>query len=287
MPPLTRAILQGVAEGGSRAWYGIPGLKPSHTLPDLAKAEAVYANHKAGRFLLQGLRGDVTIALPVTGPEAKDADAAIVSLRLPAAGMPKPDSEEWKRRAALPLILFMGAIPTLDHEDRRPSYPHFALPVFLAAELRLAGFDADERFQVAVVESPGRLKNTRRGLLALLKELPKVFPFDPKRLVLVGDGHGAGCITDLALAVKDRVRGVVVINAHGGLAALQLRRLGDVKVLGIGGDSDQARRSLGLLRTYAKYAEKAVDVRILKLPWSLTLPLSAGEIELFARAVTK
>ena len=95
-------------------------------------------------------------------------------------------------------------------------------------------------------------------------------------------------MVDLALAMPDRVRGLVVVNANGGLATNQLRALPDTAVLAIAGHAPRPQRSIGLLRTYARLAGKAVEFQTgPKRPWCLALPLAAAEIEAFARRVTK
>ena len=93
--------------------------------------------------------------------------------------------------ARKPLVLVMARTPSLSADDKRPSFPHYTLPSYLMADLARAGFDAAREFQLAVVESPGRMRNTRAGLEAVLRWLPELFPFDADRIVFVGDGHGA------------------------------------------------------------------------------------------------
>lgn len=286
LAPVPRAVLHGASEYGSRAWFGTPGVSPADAIPDLLRAEHILQNVDAGAFPLRGVGGRVTIALPVPGNRPEEKEVVFVTLRLPAAGLPAKDSMAWQTLAGKPLVLVMSAVPSLDHRDRRPSFPNYALPSYLAESLHLVGFDASGEFQLAVVESPGRVPNTRRALEALLRQLPDVFPFDPDRLVLVGDGHGATGMADLALKIPERVRGLVLVNGTGGLATNQLRVLRQHPILIIPGHGKVRPDDLDRFRRYAKYAEKTTELEIRddrKWPWCIALPLAAPQIQAFAR----
>ncbi len=259
-------------------------------MADLVTAEKIRGNVTADEFALKSLGGFVTIALPVKGADPTPEDVVFAALRLPPKGLPAKASAGWKALAKKPLMVVLPSIPVLDHADRRPSFPHYTLPGYPVEALKIVGFDRDDAFQLVVVESPGRMKNTRAGLQALLAGLPEVFPFDPDRLVLVGAGHGASGVADLAMQFPKRVRGLVLVDSHGGLATPQLRTLRELPILAIAGHSPAGKRNLDLLRTYAKYAEKTQGLEIVEddsRPWCLTVPLSARRIEAFGRRVTK
>ena len=124
------------------------------------------------------------------------------------------------------------------------------------------------------------MKNTLSGLKGLLRSLPEVFPFDPNRIVLVGDGHGAVGATDLTLTAPDRVRALVLVNAAGGLATPQLRKLLALPIMVIPGHGRRFGASaIERLRIYSRKAGKKegeaglqnLDDR--KWPWCLALPL--------------
>ena len=237
---------------------------------------------------LRGVGGWVTIALPVPGARPDAEDVVFVTLRLPAAGLPAKDSAAWRALAKKPLLLAMPGVPSLDHQDRRPSFPHYALPSYLAESLHAVGFDAMCEFQLAVVESPGRMPNTRRGLDALVRQLPELFPFDPDRLVLLGDGHGASGVADLAVQIPKRVCGLVLVNSTGGLATPQLRVLSDHPILIIAGHGKVHPDDLARFRIHAKQAERTAKLEIQedrKWPWSIALPLAARDMEAFVRRV--
>jgi pimeloyl-ACP methyl ester carboxylesterase len=295
LDPLRRAILQGVSEYASRAWFGVPGVSPSHTVRDLLIAESVRKNIAEGVFPLASVGGFATIALPVKGAapvkggERASTDVVFATLRLPAGGLPEKGSDAWQALAKKPLLLLTPSIPVLDHVDRRPSFPHFTLPGYFAEALQLVELDRDQEFQLVVVESPGRMKNTRAALIALLERLSEVFPFDGDRLVLAGEGYGAPGVADLAQVYPERVRGLVLADSSGGLAAPQLRSLRSLPILAIVGHAPVARQSVERLRIAAAAAKKPA-LEILDdqaRPWSLTLPMAAREIEAFARRVTK
>ena len=72
------------------------------------------------------------------------------------------------------------------------------------------------------------MESTRTGLQAVLQHLPSVYPFDPNRVVLAGDSHGARGVVDVVLEQPGSVRGIVLANTGGGLATPQLRKLAAV-----------------------------------------------------------
>ena len=287
LTPLPRAVLHGASEYASRAWSGTPGVNPAHAVQELVRAERILKNVAMGVFPLNGLSGRVSIALPVESAQPSEKEVVFLTLRLPAGGLPARGSPAWKSLAKRPLVLAMSGVPVLDHQDRRPSFPHYALPSFLSESLHVAGFDAKAEFQLVVTESPGRTPNTRRALEAVLRHLPELYPFDQDRLVLVGEGHGASGMADLALQIPKRVRGLVLVNSTGGLATPQLRELRDHPILIVPGHGRLGADELSRMRLYAKDAKK-VGIEILddrKWPWSIALPLAAREIEAFARRV--
>jgi pimeloyl-ACP methyl ester carboxylesterase len=125
--------------------------------------------------------------------------------------------------------------------------------------------------------------------MSLLSTLAEVFPFDADRIVLIGEGHGASGVVDLAMKYPKRVRGLVLVNATGGLASPQLRTLRELPILAIAGHSPSAKQSIDLLQIYAKSAEhKKLEVLQDKSrPWCLAVPMAARQIEAFGRRVTK
>jgi pimeloyl-ACP methyl ester carboxylesterase len=281
--PLPRAILRGVAEYAARPYFGIPGIDPARSAADLDRAESILENLRSKKSALAGLTGYVDIALP-----SKGKDIVFVTLRLPERELPAPGSARWQGLAQRPLVLFVGRRPTWDSKRRRPSYPAFALPTYLAASLRLAKFDQAGGFQVVVAESPGRVAASQ--LQAMLAHLSKVVPYDPKRLVLVGEGQGASAAVGLALAQPDRVAGLALFGTAGGLATPQLRKLQAVPIFvyksGLAADGSG---ELDLLRVYARHAKHVENLEILTqptLPWAIALPLMAPKIEAFATRVT-
>ncbi len=284
LAPIPQAILRGAAEHASRAWFGMPGVDPAGSVVALQRAETILANLGADKPALNGLQGYVDIALPATG-----RDLVFVTPRLPPDGLPKPGSDAWVALAKRPLLLVIGRGPTWDLEARRPSHPPSALPGYLAAVLEAVRFDAAGRFQVVVVESPGRVAT--QGFAAMLDALGTLLPCDPRRLVLVGEGHGTAVAADLALRRPAAVAGLVLLGNSGGLATPQLRKLRKAEILALGYHGDSAgAQSIQLLNTYAANADHKTGLETdlqVALPWSIALPLSARRIEAFARRVTE
>lgn len=284
LDPLPRAILRGAAEFASRPYFGVPGLDPARGVHDLRRAEAILDNIRAKKPALTGLGGYVDIALP-----AGDGEIVFVTPRLPVEGLPASGSKKWRELARRPLMLFLGRRPSWDVQGRRPSHPRFALPAYLAAALDLADFDAELRFQVVVVESPGRIPASRLG--TMLGNLSDALPCDPKRLILIGEGQGASAAAQLALARPDHVAGLVLVGNAGGLATPQLRKLKAVRVVALKCHGDvPGAASIDLLRTYGKYAGKTasieIDAEAKKLPWSIAVPIVARQIEMFGTRVS-
>ncbi|MEE2888239.1 MAG: hypothetical protein VX951_12485 [Planctomycetota bacterium] len=284
LEPLPRAVLRGAAEFASRPYFGMPGLDSARGVRDLRRAEAILKNIRADKPPLAGLQGYVDIALP-----CGDNEIVFATPRLPAGGLPAPDSKAWRQLARRPLMLFLGRRPSWDVQGRRPSHPRFALPAYLATALDLAGFDEEGRFQVLVLESPGRIPSSRFQIM--LSELSAALPCDVERMILVGEGQGAGVAVDLALARPEHVAGLVLVGNSGGLATPQLRKLKAVSIVALTRHGDvPGAASIGLLRTYSKHAGTSggleIDPWVKKLPWSIAIPMVARQLELFGAKVS-
>ena len=196
-----------------------------------------------------------------------------------------------KHGAPPPLVLFMPGAPTWNHVGRRPRWPQSLAPGFLVEMLKATGFDRDGRFQLAVLESPGRVPKIMDALGSVMATLPKVVSFDKRRVFLVGDRQGASCLASLAVGEPKACRGLVVCN--GGVEALTLNNLGNGKLEGLPTlvvpghghpGSEQALRH----HKIAVEEGKADHVTVLDgdtLPWPIALPLAAARIEAFVKKV--
>ena len=254
---------------------------------DLLRAERVLAAAKKGEPCLLGERGYFETAMPVAG----DENALVsVSMRLPAAGLPSAGSDAFAELAKRPLVLMCSRPPSNDHLQSRPSAPRSTPPTFLAASLEAVGFDAAAAFQVVVVESPGRVKLSAKVLGGLVRDLARLLPFDPERVVIVGDGHGAYSAADFALEHHgDVVKGIVLVNSSGGLATPQIRKMQGLPILGVPGHRVLAGESLRLLLRYSEQADQVEALRMLghrKWPWCFAVPLAARYIESFVARVS-
>ena len=285
---LEQAVLLGVGYVATRAWYGKPGPDPRRAPRELLLAEQVRNNIESDRPSLSGISGPVTIGLP-----AGDAGLMYTTLRLPEGGLPAPGTDQWADLAAKPLVVFVSGRPALDSRGgprSAPSAPKFTMPIELAESLEVAGFDRDNQFQIAVVESPGRVREFPTSLVEMVAGMGRVFPFDSDRMVFVGERHGGHGVVALAKAAGERCKGIVLVDTRGGLASVELRSLPHLLVLAIPGHGSDSAINIRLLRRYAESANKAGDVRILddrNWPWCFALPLAAGPIEEFVQRVVR
>ncbi len=272
LDPLPRALLGGADRVVHRFFSGEPGADPTRCRRQLTDAERLLKNIRNGKPPLQGSSGWVCVELP-----NQDMWQMQVALRM------MPD-----KKADLeppPLVLFMPGAPAWNPRGRRPRSPESVEPGFLVRMLRTSGFDRQRRWQMVVVESPGRVRNTLQMLRNVLKALPELVRYDPRKVFLVGDRQGAEGVVSLALNQPGCCRGLVL--ASGGASALTLnniQKLGDLPVLVIPGHGHPAGESIRIHYKIAKQEGKAAHIRLLserKWPWSLALPLASREIEAF------
>ena len=269
---LPRALLVGSDRVVQGFFSGEPGADPTQYLRQLTHAERVLKNLRHGRSPLDGISGWVSVELP-----NQDMWQVQVALRM----MP-PDKQDLKPP---PLVLFMPGAPAWNPRGRRPRSPESVEPGFLVQMLETSRFDHERRWQLVVVESPGRVRNTLRMLRNVLAALPGVVRYDPRKVFLVGDRQGAAGLASLALNDAGCCRGLVLAN--GGTEALTLnniQKLGDLPVLVIPGHGHAASEGLRLHHKIAKAAGKAGHIRLLsgrKWPWSQVVGLAAKEIEAF------
>lgn len=285
LDPLPLALLIGTDRVVHRFFSGESGANGTECLRELKIAERVLQNIKSDKddnpvSPLQGLSGWVSVEFP-----NKDMWQMEVALRL------MPDKKEGPPP---PLVVFLPGAPAWSARADRPRSPESLSPSFLVEMLKTTGFDKERRWQLVVVESPGRVRNTLRTLGNVMAALDSLaaegtLRFDKHKIILVGDRQGASGVVSLAMEQPDAYRGLVIAN--GGVEALTLNnipKLGGLPMLVIPGYGHVT--TTGILQHYeiAKKHGKAGHIQLLSKrhwPWSIAIPLASREIEKFIRGV--
>ncbi|MHC4515939.1 MAG: hypothetical protein ACYTGW_11360 [Planctomycetota bacterium] len=271
LDPLPWALVSGSDRVVHRFFSGEPGADTGACLRELIDAERVLNNLRNDKPPLTGAAGWVTLELP--NQEMWHPQVALRMMPDKQAGAPPS------------LVLFVPGAPAWNPRGRRPRSPESVEPGFLVEMLKTSGFDHQRRWQLVVVESPGRVRNTLQTLRNVLAMLPKVVRYDRQKVFLIGDRQGAAAVASLALSQPGSCRGLVLSNGGtGALTLAHIEKLGDTRVLVIPGHGHAASEGLRLHYEIAKAEGMAAHVRLLserKWPWSIALPLASREIEAF------
>lgn len=221
LPPLPRALLDGLSRQVARAFAGEPFDGGSEALRDLQRLDLALQNVEGGGHLLAGFTGDVAAALPsASAPGALGLGCVLRLPTKPAFGGDGPPPPR-------PLVVIASGAPAYDHLTRRPGSPVSRLPVWTSLELRELG--VEESWRVAFLESPGGghdyLAELRRSIAAL-RELWNA-PDQP--LVLVCEREAAAIVGIQFAQLQGEVDGVVMLGG-GAMPTAVLDGLGRVAV---------------------------------------------------------
>lgn len=198
---LDAAVVLGAAERVRAAYTGGAFAVQSDAVRDLAALERALANVAADKPAIDGLVGDVSLALPA---EARAGGALPCVLRR-AAGAGKR-----------PLVVVAAGAPAYDPKVNRPSLPATRDPRWLADELRDVG--VAEGWHVAFLASPGGGRDYAAALAAALPWLAAAVDAAPGKVALVAEREAAA-VAGLALARLRPSLGAVVFLGVGGLMA--------------------------------------------------------------------
>lgn len=256
---------------------------------DQRNAGRVVDNVAAGRHPLEGVEGFGSVAVAVGSDDAPQYARLRVrrAARDTAAGGDPAVGDPTADNAAAGLVLFLPGDPTWDGLWLRPSLARCMPPGFLASALSASGFDARRRFHLAVMESPGDLRQPREALRAVLDVLSALLTFDPTRVVLVGEREGAAAILAAwqsgALAAPPRG---IVLAVHAGVGRPDAERVQATPLLLVPGRGHGSTENL--VRAAAQLAEagQADQVRLLEAShaWPWALPWALPEVEAFCAA---
>src|SRR5690606_20573199 len=130
---------------------------------------------------------------------APDAEIALVSLDLPT-----PDAADEPK----PLVLVVGGAPTWNETAHRPGSPLSVAPAWTFEQLRRAGFDAEGRFHVVAMESPGRFRNSPEAVIAVSRHLQRLLSVHAGQVFWIGEREGAWAVGRAAADHPSEVRGV-------------------------------------------------------------------------------
>ena len=266
LDPLPTAILHGVVAQVARVYASEPAAGAAQPPEELLRAEQVAANLERGAPALTGLQGRVDLALPAGGDQD---EVAFVTLRLPEAG----DEER-------PLVLFLPGSPSFDHGWNRPSSPRSTAPGWWADLLGDMGFDRQSRWHWAVMESPGRVSNSNRAVLAVLSALGDLLPIRQGQVCLVGERQGAWVASHTQTSPDAPGMAGLVLMVGGGNLSLEKLRDGGPAVLGIPAQGHASSVALERLADRAG-ADRLPMLEASTRPWPLVLGVSLVEIEEF------
>jgi hypothetical protein len=258
-----RAWTVGALAPIERVYQGEPPQGRSRITEQLGAAERVVANLVAGDAPTAGLSGWVAGGLAVG-----DAAVALLALRLPAGGVFAPGT---------PLILFMPGVPSWDGAASRPGGLECLDPWPLVDQLESGGFDPEQRFALAVLESPGRQPAPAKALAAAIRELREMYALGPVVLVAVRE---AGTVAGIALDESAPAPAGLVLVAGGGLGPAELARHARIPILAIPAARDTM--SENLLRMPAARAGRVELLPPADRPWCCALGLELAAIERFA-----
>lgn len=272
---LPRTELLGLAAEVSRTYQGEAYDHESTARLDLERLEAALANVAGGRAVLDGLAGDVPIALPVG-----DAQIRCVLRR---------HADDAVTAVARPLLVVAGAAPVYDLTARRPTGPSTTGPRALAAALPALG--RDPAWHVAFLESPGLGLDFHKALPEALAGLRELLHVDAARVVLVCD-RDAAAITGFSLpGVRAAIGGLVLVGA-GAMTPASLECVGTlpVRIAALAGcpSSDGLRRTMEFVQQQRATGKGPEDFAWLTeeaMPWPLGLPLLEPAIAAFAAQV--
>jgi pimeloyl-ACP methyl ester carboxylesterase len=245
-------------------WTGeVPGRHGS--LAVLAHVARVIDNLRDQRDAWHGLRGWVPAVVP-TGADER----AQIEVRLPREPAPRP------------ILLFVPGAPAWSAQWARPAEPAATHPRWLRRLLEEVGFDAEHRFQLAVMESPGRYASSSGAVVAVVDWLRASFG-DRAPVVLVGEREGAAAITLLLSGQPDLAAGAVLIGggsiARETLERCALRRLLLVPCVGQPANANLLR--IGALADGTGVRASAVRPQ----PWCLATALVLDDVAALATAV--
>jgi hypothetical protein len=266
------AALLGARAAVYAVYSGEPADGLGRAVIDLAAAETVIDNVEAGRPPLGGLTGWVPLGLA--------GDGAPVQMRL---RVPSPAAAGTEAR---PLVLFMPGMHAWDGEARGQAFDATAPPGVLAAALEHARFDRDGAYLLAVMESPGSMRDGVASVAAAIAAIDRLLPVDRGRQLLVGEREGAFVVATAAARGAVPARGLVLV-AGGGLTREDARLFADTRVLVVPAAGhlgvDNASR-IAELAAEAGHGDRVTVVGTeTAWPWALWQHL--GDVERFAARV--
>ena len=282
-PPSIEGALRGALWPMQRIYGGDAFEGYADFVGDQRNAGRIVDNVAAERHLFEGLEGFGSFAVAVGSEDAPQ----YARLRVRPAARDTAARDPAAGDAAAGLVLFLPGDPTWDGLWLRPSLARSMPPGFLASALAASGFDAKRRLHLAVMESPGELRQPREALRAVLDALTKLLTVDPTRVVLVGEREGAAAILAAwqsgALAAPPRG---IVLAVHAGVGRPDAERVQATALLLVPGRGHGSTENLERAAIQLAEAGQPDQVRLLEAShaWPWALPWALPEIEAFCAA---
>ncbi|MGE3171146.1 MAG: hypothetical protein AB7O97_00885 [Planctomycetota bacterium] len=271
MEPTMEAVLRGMDLEILRAYTGEAFDGFSDAVGDLRRAERALQNLAEDAPLLRGFDGELPAALPTGGSELLGA-----TWRWPSAA---------KGTEPRPLVVVIGAAPSLDVAARRPSAP--ATRSSRWTRLRLGDFGLGGAWPIAWLQSPGGGMQFAKALPQALAALHRILPTDGRTVFVLE--LDAAIALSYAPDVLGEASAAVFVGA-GVLLAPSLAKLGPLHVLGVPLTGHASSKSLQF--TSKLIAERGAELgfagtfqlaRDLPRPWTFGAAAARSEIAVFLR----
>lgn len=272
----TRGVLAGFSRQVARAFAGEPFDGGSRALDELARLDAVLDNHAQGKPLLDGMGGDVALAMPADDGRATGGLGCVLRL-------PRQDAAP-----NAPLVVVVAGAPAYDVRGRRPTSPVSRGPAWTAVEMAALG--GDGAWPVAFLESPGGDGNFLADLRAALRALPALLGGAERPLVLVCEREAASVVS-LQAGNLGVVPSALVCVGGGAMPGAFLQRLGATRLRYQAVVGHPATDSLANTVAYARESADdrgRIDCDWLDerpLPWSSALTGAVPAIERLVREI--
>lgn len=260
--PADVLVVKGALAAVNRAFLGEPPEGRSRVPLELQQATELIDQLERGEPALGSTDGWVQVAV-ATG----DQEAATVAVDLAA-----------ERDPGGALVMFVPGAPTLG-KSSRPTTPDFVAPGWLRDELARVAFGRERGDHIAVLESPGRMRNSGAAVIAVVAELKQLL--GGERVVLVGEREGAVAISR-AITMEPELADGVVLVCGGMLSREAAEQVADRRWLVALGAGHASRVNLGRAVTWLRDAGATVEELPADLcPWTYAIAPLLPAIDAF------
>lgn len=276
--PAVRAAVCGAIVPVHRVYTGDATDGTPDPIADLRHAVRVFDNVAAERAPLAGATGYVSLGFELEPSADPRQLPKMLHVRVrPAAS---------DTASLPPLVLFAVGAPTWDGALARPSGVSTMPPGWMVQTLLAADFDPASEWVCATMQSLGEVADPTAAVARALATLGSLVPFDPERVLLVGERDSAGSMLACARpgVLPKTPRGVVVV-AGGALGRAEIDVLEHTRLLIVPAAGHLSQENLQRIAHYAEAAglsDRMATVDAVRA-WPWALPFALPRIAAFAR----